>query len=99
MDDVEPSECERDREVRAHADGDADPASARDRHRRADCDELGFGAVEERPAAGGQVTRAIRRREDRDRMAEASELGRNSCDVLVDVVRLRPGERCNQADP
>src|SRR5439155_7926398 len=45
-----------------------------------------------------QVAGPIRGRQDRDGMAERAKLRRDAGNVLVHVVRLRPGERCDEAD-
>ena len=95
--DVVAPDREGEREVRAHADRHADPAPPRDRHRRPESNDVGVGAVEKRPPPGEQVGRPARRREDGDVMAELAEPGGDACDVLVHVVRLRPGERRDEA--
>jgi len=64
--DVEPARRERDGEVRAHAYRNAHLAAPRDRHRRAERDELGVEAGGEGAAARSEVARTIRRREHRD---------------------------------
>ena len=99
--DVEPSESQRARQVRSHADRHADAAAARDRHRRAEDDEpvVVERSVVERDASRGQVGCAVRRRDDRDSVAERAQFSRDAGDVLVHVVRLRPGERSDEADP
>ena len=48
--------------------------------------------------SGGEVARAVRRREDGDGVAERAELRRDTRHVFVDVVRLRPGERRDETD-
>jgi hypothetical protein len=98
VDDVEPSEGEREREVRAGADRDAHPAAPRDRHGRPDRDDLGVEPVQQRTPARGEVARAIRRGDDRDGVAECPQLTGDAVDMLVDVVRLGQGERRHEAD-
>jgi len=97
--DVEAAECERQRQVRARADRDADPASTRDRNRRPEGDNVRVEPVEQCAPARGQIARAVGGREDRDGVSDSAELGRDPRDVLVDVVRLRPGERRDETDP
>ena len=50
------------------------------------------------PAAGGKLPGAVGRREDGDPVAAQTELAREPVDVLVDVVRLRPGEGRDEGD-
>src|SRR5438132_31505 len=99
MDDVEPSECEGERQVRTRTDRHADPAAARDGYGRADRHHVRVEPVEKRPPAGSQISSAVRRREHDHCMTERAELSRDPCHVLVDVVRLRPGEGRDEADP
>ena len=99
MDDVVAAARERQREVGPDAHREPDPAAPRDRHRRAERDHFAVRPVLERAAARDQVGRPPRWRQDRDVVAEASELGRRARDVLVHVVRLGPGEGRDQADP
>ena len=98
VDDVVAALLEGEREVRAHAHGHADARAARDREGRPERDQLGVAAVEERGAAGAEVGRPGRRRQHRDVVAEPSELRGRAGDVLVDVVRPRPGEGRDEAD-
>ena len=88
VDDVEAPLLEREVEVRADADGDAQRRTARDGHGRADGDHVGGLAPSQRAPAGDQVRRARRRGEHGDRMAECSQLLRDPSDMLVDIVRL-----------
>ena len=53
----------------------------------------------ERAAAGGEVAGAVRRREHGRPVAARAELPREPGDVLVHVVRLRPGEGGDEGDP
>ena len=88
VDDVEASLLEREVEVRADADRDAEARPARHRQGRADRDHVGVLAARERSPAGDQVRRAGGRSEHGDRVPERSQLLRDPGDVLVDVVRL-----------
>ena len=56
------------------------------------------GAVAQRAPAGGEVGRAVRRREHRHRVPALAQRRGDAGDVLVDVVRLRPRERRHEAD-
>ena len=56
-------------------------------------------ASRERATAREQVAAARRRREHGHLVAEVAKSARDAGDVVVDVVRLRPGERRDQADP
>jgi len=99
VDDVEAAGREGDREVCAHPDRDAHPAAPRDRDGRPERHELGaLEPVDERTAAGGELPGAVGRREDGDPVAAQAELTREPVDVLVDVVRLRPGEGRDEGD-
>ena len=67
VDDVEVARRERDGEVRADADRHADPAPPRDRHGRAERDELRVAeAARERAPARAEVAGAVRRPEHGD---------------------------------
>ena len=98
MDDVELTELERQCQVRARSDRDADAAAPRDRHGRPERDDLGLEPVEERAPARRQLFRPVRGREDRDGVPKRTQLLRDTGHMLVDVVRLRPGERRHQAN-
>ena len=98
VDDVEPSLREGEREVRAHAHGDRHRAAARDGERWPDRHEVAELAALKRTASFAQVSRAGRRRENRDGVAQASQLARDAGDVVVHVVRLRPRERRDETD-
>ena len=99
MDDVEASGRERDREVRAHSNGDAHPAPPRDRDGRPERDELGvLEPAHERAATRGELAGAVGRRQHGDPVAARAELTREPVDVLVHVVRLRPGEGSDEGD-
>ena len=90
---------EREREVRAHADRDAHPAAARDRHRRPDARSVGASAPSrERAPPGREVGGPVRGRQDGHRMAQVAQRLRDPRDVLVHVVRLRPRKRRHEAD-
>ena len=94
----------RELEVRADADGDSEPALARDRNGRAERDDarqrlrLSSEAAQRAPAAS-EVRGAVRRCENDDLVAAAAQLLRGGVHVLVDRVRLRPRERRDHADP
>ena len=98
VDDVEAAAGERDRQVRADAHRDAHAAAPRDRDGRAERDQLLVGSVQQGASAGGEVARPVRRRQHRDRVTAAAQLPRQPRHVLVDVVRLRPGERRDEGD-
>ncbi len=98
MHDVVLADREREGQVRADSDGDAHPTAAGDRNRGADRNELRVRAVRKRAPAREQVARARRGREDGDGVPERTQLSRHSRHVLVDVVRLRPRERRDEAD-
>ncbi len=88
VDDVEAPLLERQVQVRAHADRDAEARPARHRHGRADRDHVGVLAARERTPAGDQVRRAGGGGQHGDRVAERSQLLGDPGDVLVDIVRL-----------
>ena len=88
VDDVEAPLLEREVEVRADADGDAQRRSARDGHGCADGDHVGGLAPRQCAPAGDQVRRAGGGSEHGDRVAERSQLLRDPSDMLVDVMRL-----------
>ena len=69
--DVEAALGQREAEVRSHADRHAHVRPSRERDRRADRDDLRVVAALECSAAGQQVARARRRREDRHRRGRA----------------------------
>ena len=96
--DVEAALAQREREVRADADRDAEARSAA-RSGIAGPTAITSAASPrcERAAAGEQVGRAARRSEHGDRVPERPQLPRDPGDVLVDVVRLRPRERRHEA--
>ena len=98
VDDVELSAGERCGQVRADSDRQADSASPRDRHGRAQRDQRRLEAVTQGAPARREVGRAVRRREDADRVAARPERVGDPRDVFVHVVRLRPRERRHQAD-
>ena len=98
VDDVEASLLEGEGEVRAHPDGDAHAALPGDRHRGADREHVGVEPARERPPAGEKVGRAAGGGEHGDGVPEPPQLGGDTGDVLVHLVRLRPGERRDQAD-
>jgi hypothetical protein len=99
VDDVEAAERERHREVCTRTHRHADSAPPRDRHRRPERNEVGIEPVEQRATPRSEVAGAVRGCEDRDRVAQRPQLAGHALDVLVDVVRLRPGERRHEADP
>lgn len=98
--DVEAAAREREREAGANADGNAHPAPPRDRHGRAERHEVPerVAISKQRPASFAEIAGAVRRREDGHVVAALPQLPRQRCDVLVDVVRLRPGERRHESD-
>ena len=100
VDDVEAPGAQGTRDIGAHADGDTHAAPARDRDRRPEGEQLPavHRSIEQREPARGKVGGAIRRRDDRYRVAEDAQLPRDARDVLVHLVRLRPRERCDEAD-
>ena len=55
-------------------------------------------AVLQRAPAGQEIRRPTGRGEHRHSVAEVAEAAREAGHVLVDIVRLRPGERRDQAD-
>jgi hypothetical protein len=70
--DVEASPREGEREAGSDSDRHAHPAAARDRHRRAEGNQLGLAEVaEQRAPSGGQIAGAVRRSENGDRVAAA----------------------------
>jgi len=91
--DVEAAVRQRDGEVGLHPDRDADA-----RERGTDRDEVLHRAARECPAAGGEVARTIRRRQHADAMAAGAQGAGEAVDVLVDLVRLRPGEGRDEGD-
>ena len=98
VDDVVLALAQREREVRAHADRHAEAGAARDGMLGADGDHLRVQAAVERTPSGQEVGGSARRRDDGDRVAEGAQRFRDAGDVLVDLVRLRPGERRDEAD-
>jgi hypothetical protein len=98
VDDVEPPPLQRERQVCPDSYRDAYSAPSRDRERRAESDDVRGDAVEQRPPARDQIGRARRRSEHGDVVPERAQLPGEAVDVLVDVVRPRPGERSDQAD-
>jgi hypothetical protein len=99
VDDVERARREREGQVRAYADRHSDPAAARDRDGGSQGHQfLVADARSQRPAARGQVARAVRGREDGHRVTARPQLPCETGDVLVDVVRLRPGEGRDEGD-
>jgi len=98
--DVEPAAHERQREARPDSDRNSHPAPTGDRNGRAERDQLGVVKRTEQGASpGGEVSRTVRGRQDRDRVAASSQLTSEAVHVLVHVVRLRPGERRDERDP
>ena len=79
---------QREVQVRAHADRDAEARAAGDGHGRADRNHVGVLAARERTMPGDQVRRAPGGGQDGDRVAERAQLLRDPGDVLVDIVRL-----------
>ena len=98
VDDVVPPFAEREVEVETSADRHAHLRAARDRHRRPDGDQLGVGAALQDLPPGRELAGAIRRGENGDVVPERSQLPGDPVDVLVDGVRLRPGEGRDEAD-
>ncbi len=98
VDDVVLALAERQRDVGAHADRHAEARPARDGHARPDGDHVRRLAAVQGPPAGEEVGCSARGGEDGDRVAEGAERSRHSGDMLVDLVRLRPGERGHEAD-
>ena len=98
MHDVERAGRERDREVGAYADRDSEARAARHRHGGAEGDQLGIGAACKRAPAGGEVAGAVRRRQHGDGVTARTQLACQPGDVLVDVVRLRPGKGGYEGD-
>jgi hypothetical protein len=99
VDDVEVAAGERQRQVGADADRKTDPAPARDRHGRPDRDHIAPRAVLQRAPPGEQVCRPVRGRNDADLVAAVSKRAGRAGDVFVHVMRLRPGEGRDEADP
>ena len=104
VDDVEAVARERQLEVRAHADGNAEAAPAGNRNGGAERDdalERGSGGAEplQRAPAGRQLSRPSGRRQDDDLVTSPAKLGGRARDVVVHRMRLRPGERGDHADP
>ena len=101
VDDVVASPLQREREIRPDADGDSEVRSARDRDRRADRDHVWRlrASALERPAPGEQVTRSRRGSQHRHLVSDPAERGSCAFDVRVDLVRLRPREGRDEADP
>ena len=97
VDDVEPPLRQREREVRARPRS-CHGAAARDGERRADGDEVAEPRRLERSTPVPEVAGAGRRRDDGHHMAELAKLGRDTGDVVVHVVRLRPRERRDETD-
>ena len=98
VDDVVAPFAEREVEVEAGADRHAHLRAPRDRHRRPDGDQLRVGAALQDLPPGCEIARAIRRGEHRHVVAERPQLPGDPVDVLVDGVRLRPGEGRDEAD-
>ena len=63
-----------------------------------DRDHVRLGSVQQGAAAGGEIARAARRREDGDAVPELAQFRGDAGDVLVYIVRLRPREGRDQAD-
>ena len=61
--------------------------------------DVGAPAARERTAPLDEVARARGRRQRGDLVPELSQLARDPPDVVVDAVRLRPGERRDERDP
>ena len=99
VDDVVAPFAERELEVEAGADRHAHLRAARDRHRRPDGDQLRVRAALEDLPPGRELAGAVRRGEHRDVVPERPQLPGDPVDVLVDGVRLRPGEGRDEADP
>jgi hypothetical protein len=99
VDDVVFTASERERKVCPNAYRQTDPAPARDRDGRSQCDHVSSGAVLKSTPPGEQVGGTIRRGEHADLVSEVAKRPSRARDVLVDVVRLRPGERRDEADP
>ena len=57
-----------------------------------------LGTVEQCPPARDEIGRASRGSENGHLVPERAQLAGEAVDVLVDVVRARPGERSNQTD-
>jgi hypothetical protein len=99
VDDVEVAACQREPQVRLHADRDAHLRAARDRDGGPDRDDVPRGRVAvDHPAAGEEVGGARRGREHGHGVPEGPKPARDARDVLVDVVRLRPRKRRDEAD-
>ena len=86
VDDVEAALLEREAEVRADADRDAEAGATRDGNGGADRDRLGGVAARERATPCREVGRPPRRREHGDRVPQRAQLLRDPGDMLVDVV-------------
>ncbi len=78
--------------------GRPDSASPRDRHGRADRDQRRLRSVVQRAPARGEVGGPVRGREHGHRVAARAERVGDSRHVFVDVVRLRPRKRRDEAD-
>jgi len=98
VDDVEPASTEREQEVCAHADGDAEVRAPRDRDGRPDRDHLPFEPSLERASAVEEVPSPGRGSEHRDLVPELPERLGGALHVRVHLVRLRPRERRDEAD-
>ncbi len=98
VDDVERAVGECEREVRADADGRGHRAAAGDGQCGADRDHVAELAPLQRAPARAEVGGAVGRRQHGDGVAESPQLAGDAGDVVVHVVRLRPGERRDEAD-
>ena len=98
VDDVEAAERECGREVGAHADRECDALGQRRRHGRTDRHDVSeLAALKCAPSL--LEVGCARGRGDHGHAVAAGAQGRcGAPDVLVDVVRLRPGERRDEAD-
>ncbi len=97
--DVEPAALESRAQARPHADGELDARARRDGDggRQRDDGVVEPSALQCAPT-GDEVACPCRGREHRHHVTAASERRRDAVDVVVDLVRLRPGERRDETD-
>jgi hypothetical protein len=104
VDDIELVRRERQRQVRAHADRNAERAPARNGNggpeRDGSFQRTALALEQPKSAAtGGEVLRAVGRPKDNHLMAAPAKCLGSGLDVLVHRVRPRPRERRHHANP